>query len=120
MLFLSYLFEEKQSLLKYAFSPEGIKTTSTGIVNSTKNLGRYIAHKFTNLGDTVYDATHDRDSGANYTGLLFKTKDAVNLDNIQKAYEISKGMSQFREREPERAAQWMSIAKKYMSNIKKD
>jgi len=77
-------------LLKYAFSPEGIKTTSTGIVNSTKNLGRYIAHKFTNLGDTVYDATHDRDSGANYTGLLFKTKDAVNLDNIQKAYEISR------------------------------
>ena len=59
MLFLSYLFEEKQSLLKYAFSPEGVKTTSGEIVKSTKNLGRSIAHKVTNLGDTVYDATHD-------------------------------------------------------------
>jgi hypothetical protein len=44
----------------------------------------------------------------------------MNLDNIQNAYRITKGMTQFREREPERAAQWMSVAKKYMSNIEKD
>jgi hypothetical protein len=44
----------------------------------------------------------------------------MNLDNIQNAYGIVKGMSQFREREPERAAQWMSIAKKYINNVEKD
>jgi hypothetical protein len=120
MMSLSYLFEEKVGLIKYAFSPEGIKTTSTGIVDSFKNLGKSIAHKATNLGDTVYNATHDPDSGASYAGQLLKTKNAMNLDNIQNAYRITKGMAQFREREPERAAQWMSIAKKYISNVEKD
>ena len=120
MLYLSYLFEEKVGAFKYAFSPEGIKTTSEGIADSFKNLGKSIAHKATNLGDTVYDATHDSDTGASYVGKLLKTKKAMDLDNIQNAYRITKGMAQFREREPERAAQWMSIAKKYMSNIEKD
>ena len=120
MLSLSYLFEEKVGLFRYAFSPEGIKTTSEGIANSFKNLGKSVAHKATNLGDTVYNATHDDDSGASYAGKLFKTKTAMDLDNIQNAYRITKGMAQFREREPERAAQWMSIAKKYISNVEKD
>lgn len=120
MLTLSYLFEEKQNIIKYAFSPEGIKTTSEGIAKGVKDLGKNVAHKIANLGDTVYDATHDTDSGASYGGLLFKTKNAMNLDNIDKAHKLVRGMAQFREREPERAAQWMSIAKKYISNVEKD
>lgn len=72
MISLSYLFEEKVGLIKYAFSPEGIKTTSTGIVDSFKNLGKSIAHKATNLGDTVYNATHDNDSGASYGGFIIQ------------------------------------------------
>lgn len=120
MISLYYLFEQKQSLIKYAFSPEGIKTTAGGIGTGVTNFGKKIFHKVTNLGDTVYNATHDPDSGASYGGLLFKTKNAMNLDNIQNAYRITKGMTQFREREPERAAQWMSVAKKYISNVEKD
>lgn len=120
MISLSYLFEEKIGIFRYAFSPEGAKATASGIVDSFKNLGKSTAHKLTNLGDTVYNATHDADSGASYIGKIFKTKNAMNLDNIQNAYRITKGMAQFREREPERAAQWMSIAKKYISNVEKD
>jgi len=120
MLSLSYLFEEKVGIFRYAFSPEGAKATSEGIINSAKNLGKSIVHKATNLGDTVYNATHNTDTGASYAGQLLNTKTARNLTNIHNAYDISKGMGKFREAEPERAAQWMGIAKKYMSQVEKD
>jgi hypothetical protein len=117
MISLSYIFEQKQSLIKYAFSQEGAKNTIEGLGGAAKDVGKDIAYKATHLGDTVYNATHDSDSGASYLGKLFRTKKAMDLENINAAHNITKGMTKFREADPERADQWMGIAKKYMKKV---
>jgi len=117
MISISCLFEQKQNLIKYAFSREGVKNTIEGLGDTAKDMGKGIAHKATHFGDTVYNATHDSDSGASYLGKLFRTKKAMDLENINAAHNITKGMTKFREADPERADQWMGIAKKYMKKV---
>ena len=119
MISLSYLFEDAEQIAGAAkkvftepdsvFSLGNIKRTAGGIGKGVKNLVGKIPKD--NIGGTVYNATHEPESGASYGDLLFKTKKAVDARREDAAFRIAKGAAGLKETEPERAKQWMQSIK---------
>jgi len=109
MLSLRYLFDGDMEqgllgVLKTAASRDTISNASHEIGQGVKRFANKIGSQ--GLAGTVYNATHDSDTGASLGGRILKTQKATGLEQDNNAFQIAKHIQADRGRNPEVTQQW--------------
>jgi len=92
--------------IKSAFAPETFK--SAGV--AAKRLAGKFGSALSKPGETAYDLSHDKETGASLTGKMLRTKKATGLEGVENRFELAKGVSAATN--PEIKEQWGKFLKK--------
>ena len=100
--------------VKYAFSSEGAKNTAEGLISGIKNVAKKVGKSISDhgIGGSLYNMTHDDESGASIAGKILRTNKSINAEKDNAAFDIAKSLPRLRENNPNLAKQWSEAIKK--------